>query len=745
MKRLPSIAPLIAHALVVLAPLMAEAAGQITGLTAAPSPGTTGNPETVTVTGSGTCGNLTLDFGDGSTTALSNVTLPKGTPHTYKNPGTFTLRATAVSSCAGQASAAVTVKAPPPSGGLSSTGSPATASGSDPFVGIDGTVYHTGYPVAIAQQGTLYFVNVFTGNNGNIPINNYFTVNLTVSDAAGKSVCSTGTNVTVTVPANSNFTALRFQVRKPSTPQTVPYTLYANFKYWQTPSDPTANLHPENDQAQATVNLPSGGTLECVVASPPQIQSVSVTPALIPGGQEGYGTILLKTPPPVTVTVSGGTTTVSNTLSIQLSSNKPQVASVPASVSLAYPNLSASFPIQTVPVATSQTATISATPQVAGSEPFGTNVTVRPPQLADLQCVPNQVASGTPIHCKVLLDGKVAGRPIVVEARRGNPPPPYAPRVQISTSNAAIASYPGGSVTVWPGQDQAPFDIPTSAVSQTAPVTISASYQGVTKSAPVQLTAALIKDFGCYTGNPDLSRPGASTCTITPWSGVTYGFIVHLTSAQANQVTIPLSEPGRHHHASQDYGWIPIPAGQTAGVAGNDNAGRQAWDYFEPVPTTENHTVRVRDPVSGTTLTTSFTVLPAQIVRIGFGDPLSAAKNPATISSLLGQKVKVWVSFNAPPAPTDWNSQNAWLDIRYGGNVGIQGPTNLAIREQDCQYDLAGEQCVWRFPTVPYVNFDVTLGACSAAVHPNGCQATVSVSSHQALGSQTGTINVTPQ
>src|SRR5207245_530670 len=84
------------------------------------------------------------------------------------------------------------------------------------------------------------------------------------------------------------------------------------------------------------------------------------------------------------------------------------------------------------------------------------------------------------------------------------------------------------------------------------------------------------------------------------------------------------------------------------------------------------------------TLETTFVVLPARIVQIGIGDTDSTAQNPAAVNSVVGQKLKVWVFFNAPPAPTDWQSQNAWLDIQCGGNVSVQCPHNLAIHEQDC-------------------------------------------------------------
>lgn len=658
----------------------------------------------------------------------------------------------------------------PGSAGTSGVSSGA-AHGADPFVLIDAAVHPATVPEGIGQTGTLYFVNVTTGNQGTAPSNNNYTVNLAVTDGSGKQVCSAARDVTSTVDANSNFTALRAQVRQSGAAQPasaaagglvtpvasvlVPYTLNASLRFWQTPTDPTADLNTQNDQAQATVQLPSG-TVECVVASPPQIEAFKVMPSVMPGGQQGYATILLNTPPTFAVTSNG---TVNETLNLQLSSNQPQV-SVPPNVSIQYPNLVADFAVDTSPVAAPQTATVSATSSVqTGSF---TNVTVRPPQLLSLACLPVQVASGTPIHCTVQLDGKVYGPAgLGVGARQtavlGGSIVPTLNNfvtVNLTTDHPALVHAPT-TVNVFGGSDATNVDIPTVGDAQGAQITVSASQAAITRTVAVTLTAALIKSFGCYVGNPGPTTQDASSCMITPWSGKPYGLALTLTAPQSQSLQISVDEPGRYHHASCALGPLSIPAGtpQTDIDLTHLNCPSGGclnqvffWqEYFEPVPQAETHTLIVRDPLSGATYTTTFLVMPARIMVIGFGPTLSSAQNPLNLNSLAGQDLTVWVSFDSPPAPTDWNSVNAWLDVRYGGNVSIQGPTNVPIHEQDfCNSILTGPQHWWsNFKT--YMSFDATVGACSAVVNPNGCTATVTVSSNQALGSQTGTINVTPQ
>jgi hypothetical protein len=229
-------------------------------------------------------------------------------------------------------------------------------------------------------------------------------------------------------------------------------------------------------------------------------------------------------------------------------------------------------------------------------------------------------------------------------------------------------------------------------------------------------------------------------------------------------VTIPLTEPGRLHHASSN-GAVVIPAKQAwGGVWYQSEIGTLTkqclyCDYFEPVPKTEDHTVTVRDPASGLPHSVTFKVVPASITRIGFGDTPGNAQNPITINSYPGQNLTVWIIFDAPPAPTDWNSQNAWLDVLYGGpsdssrkSVTVRGPTNPAIQEQVCDQlqgpsiPIAPTGCGWSFrPDLRVFSFPVNIGACSQAESPNGCQATITVSSNQAQGRQVGIINVVPQ
>ncbi|HEY6268718.1 MAG TPA: hypothetical protein VIX11_10500, partial [Candidatus Acidoferrum sp.] len=519
----------------------------------------------------------------------------------------------------------------------------------------------------------------------------------------------------------------------------------------KSPSPSAAPAAPQPAPNAATSAKPSPPALSVSTAiaergaiPTAKIQALSVTSKPIPGGQEGAGNVTLTADSPKTPVI------------VELSSDKPGVVSIPATISVS--NQFATFAIATSGIAQATEVNIKANAR-GGNEVLTAKLTVRPSQLSAFDCAPDKLPSGTPVPCKVSLDGKA---PMTLE-RAGGGVQSQGIQLQLTADKPLLVS--SQSVVVGAGMDRAAFQVPTIADAQGGSITLTVSYQNVSKSATVQLTPAMIKDFGCYVGGANLTAPGARTCTITPWQGPSpytdHGLLIHLSSPQAQDTKIGVSEPGRLHHTSAPFGWGPIDIspGQTAGQL----SGYQAlYGYFEPVPRTENHTVSVHDPVSGTTLQTTFVVLPARILNIGFGDAADAAQNPATVNSLVGQKVKVWVSFDSPPAPTDWQSENAWLDVSYGGSVdsskgsvAVQGPNNPAIREQDCSNQGAGpfqnptRFCVWNAtgyrPDLNNFSFEVILGACSKAEHPNGCQATVTVSSNQALGSQLGVLNVIPQ
>ncbi len=154
MKRQP-IASLVSLALLLLTPLAAAAAdGQITGLTVAPA-ATRGSSVNISIKGTPpACGSIDLDFGDGTPHATLSGPFPLNKPHAYNSAGTFTVKATALQRCQGQAAATLTVKPhmEPQMGGTVQRG---FANRSDPYRAFRILVYVGTNPMPVAGVSTV--------------------------------------------------------------------------------------------------------------------------------------------------------------------------------------------------------------------------------------------------------------------------------------------------------------------------------------------------------------------------------------------------------------------------------------------------------------------------------------------------------------------------------------------------------------------------------------------------------------
>ena len=99
--------------LLVLCGASHAAAATITGLTISPSEALTGTAVSATATGTGLCGAVHINWGDAPGITYATSTLPVTQTHVYQAPGTYTVRAQGMGNCDGEATARVTIKAPP--------------------------------------------------------------------------------------------------------------------------------------------------------------------------------------------------------------------------------------------------------------------------------------------------------------------------------------------------------------------------------------------------------------------------------------------------------------------------------------------------------------------------------------------------------------------------------------------------------------------------------------------------------
>jgi hypothetical protein len=209
---------------------------------------------------------------------------------------------------------------------------------------------------------------------------------------------------------------------------------------------------PLNDPNPAIWNfeLASGSA-----PAPTSLASVSVNPTSVTGGNSSTGTVTLSGPAP-----SGGA-------QVALSSSNTTAARVPASVTVAAGATSATFAVSTSAVASSTSVVISGT---YGGATKTVSLTVTPAAsstLSSLTLNPSSVLGGAQFSTGT----------ITLTA----PAPAGDAHVMLSSSNG-VASVPS-SVTVPAGTTSANFRVNTSAVLVPTSATISASYNGATRTA----------------------------------------------------------------------------------------------------------------------------------------------------------------------------------------------------------------------------------------------------------------------
>lgn len=190
----------------------------------------------------------------------------------------------------------------------------------------------------------------------------------------------------------------------------------------------------------------------------PQLNALTLSPTQIVGGNPVTGTVQLTAPAPA------------NGFTVSLSSSHPNAATVPSSLTVPAGSTSASFPVTTASVTTSTTVTITA---AASRVQRAASLTVLPSstgiQLSSLSISPTQVPGGSRATGTVTLTAPAPAGGVVVSLRS-------------SSTRAQVPS----SVTVPAGATKASFTITTRSARNIATVTITASYNSVSRSA--QLT-----------------------------------------------------------------------------------------------------------------------------------------------------------------------------------------------------------------------------------------------------------------
>jgi hypothetical protein len=190
-------------------------------------------------------------------------------------------------------------------------------------------------------------------------------------------------------------------------------------------------------------------------ASPTTLNSVSVSPSSITGGQSITGTVSLTGPAPAI----GASVSLSSATS---AASVPPVVTVPANAT------SVNFSVSTAPVGATTMGNITAS---FSGVTKTVNVTVQPAALTSLTLDPSTVSGGSTAVGKVTLTG----------------PAPAAGVVITLTSSQSLQAKVPSKLIIPSGARSATFNVTTTSVSRKTVVTIAASLGGITKNATLTL------------------------------------------------------------------------------------------------------------------------------------------------------------------------------------------------------------------------------------------------------------------
>lgn len=190
---------------------------------------------------------------------------------------------------------------------------------------------------------------------------------------------------------------------------------------------------------------------------PAALNSVSVSPATVTGGQSATGTVNLTGAAPASGAI------------VSLTSANP-AASVPSSVTVPASSSSANFAVNTSTVGSTTVGNITASYSGVNKSTTITVNSQAPAALASLSLSPSTVVGGSGSVGTVTLN-KVTANAVVVTLNSNKPAKAIVP----------------ANVTVPAGASSATFNITTTSTNKKINASITASYSGVTKSATLTM------------------------------------------------------------------------------------------------------------------------------------------------------------------------------------------------------------------------------------------------------------------
>ena len=316
----------------------------------------------------------------------------------------------------------------------------------------------------------------------------------------------------------------------------------------------------------------------------PSVASISVSPASVAGGTSATANKVTLTSP----ALPGGTL-------VTLSSSDPSATPPPSVMVLQGATISAAFTIATAAVSANTPVTITA---AANGATVNGTLTVTPPLLTNLTIAASSIASGKTVNATITLNGTAPAGGIAVT---------------MSSSDPAAAPLPP-TVTVPAGAKTAVVAVNAGYVGTSTVATLSASFNGVTKSVNLTVTALTVTNLRLAASSVVSGKTVNATVTLSG-PAPSGGTAVILTSSDPS-LTVP--------------GTVTVPAGATTATAAT-TAGF----------VTASTVTTVSAAFGGVAKTANLTITPTQILNFTL----------ASGSVVSGKPVNATVTLNGPAPP----------------------------------------------------------------------------------------------
>ncbi|HEX3876529.1 MAG TPA: hypothetical protein VHW24_06065, partial [Bryobacteraceae bacterium] len=337
-----------------------------------------------------------------------------------------------------------------------------------------------------------------------------------------------------------------------------------------------------------------------IPSTPPTPVSITFTQDPIPSGNQVFMQLQLT----AAVGAAGG--------AVQMTSSNPAALAVPATVQMPANLGWTQVQIQAGSVAVPTPVTITAT---FNSATVSAQTTIEPATLKSISFSANMITSNSNGQLNVALTGNA---------------PPGGAILNLSSSSPAVIV--PSSAVVPAGASTAAISIQTADVTQNTPVTITATWNGV--STQTQITVTPQGRPVSITVNPTVaSEPAGSFGTVVVDSAPSSDETLQITSSNPSVASIP--------------GQVIIPAGSTAG----------GFDIITSL-VSQPTTVTISVTGGGVTLSTNLTVEPPP--------------PPPQSSTLLVQATG--------RANETVSSSPAGISVRTGSNQSAQFPTGASVK-----------------------------------------------------------------